>query len=816
MSRISILHISDLHYQYNDEEQQDFIKVFLNDIDRNAFKNSCKFVVFSGDLVLSPNEDNFLGVEKNFIKPLMSILELKMDKFFVVPGNHEIDRENIEVSLEQLAVENYFRSYKKTDNEKRDEHNKISKHLHHKFDNYLDFYKRLFCEKSADVEHFIYEFNSAHIYHYSNNSIGIACINSSLSCFGNSTTEVGKIYIGREQIDNLYKNIKDCDIKIAVFHHPLESSDIISHDEVKKTLYDKFHVILTGHNHTERAYSVTENDRSAYYSVSSCLYSVEYKTETIYDPSYSFVQIDCDELSGIAFYRKYYAFRGVFDIDLRYFKNGYHQFNLNKPNNTFRHIEEKAIIDLKKPILISNEKDLVFNLEEEKDGYNVDYRGQFFSNQNLSNADFSMYSLRDSRFKGCSFNTCLFTNTILVNSVFEDCSFNNVRFINIDHFYTVEYCDKNKLVAAAGEGGVIVVFNIVNESNDRFSFSRKLFLYEIKGKVLSLSWRCCGKYIAASDSTGCIYIWDIHKAEPVYKKQIGNNPVYAVKWSPNGEFITSSDESGYKLYVYRFQEQDSICKLKNITTLYSSSNMARHYQQILFCAWSPDSKWLATVGIDRNICIWNNEGFSGTERNAELKCSKSNIHNGYIRKLIWNKESNGFITCSDDGTVKQWSFDCDSNVIELKNEICIKPREGNNEVLSLVWFSKNCVISGLRDDDYAIIGNFDKEPEILKIEKAHKGRIWDMCCVQDEKIIFSVGNGKLTAWFFDTKMNVLIPLCSYESKLLCSGMQLTRCDGLQSGCYRVLKNKDIPEVWEMGNLMDFLLTKGATTYPPNN
>ena len=74
MAIINILHISDLHYNAKEEKQKGFIKVFLNDLKTNNLKELCRFVIFSGELVSEPTKENFKGVKKDFIEPLMDIL----------------------------------------------------------------------------------------------------------------------------------------------------------------------------------------------------------------------------------------------------------------------------------------------------------------------------------------------------------------------------------------------------------------------------------------------------------------------------------------------------------------------------------------------------------------------------------------------------------------------------------------------------------------------------------------------------------------------------------------------------------------------
>lgn len=822
MPIINILHISDLHFQNGNEEQCDFISNFLNDIASNSLKSLCKFVVFSGDLVQSPNRENYDGVKSYFIKPLMEILQLPLDHFFLVPGNHDVSKNEIEISSEMSEqfipiISNLFSKNTINLNEKT---NRIKTHMQHKFSDFFSFRNELYGNSSSNLEHYINDFSSAHVFTYANTKIGVACINSSLTCLGNSIEENGKIYIGKEPIEVLFKKIKNCHIRIAIFHHPLDGTDIYSRDEVRSYLYENFHVILTGHTHTERSYAIVQNNDGVYYNISSCLFSDDYNKETAFDPTYSFIKIDCEDLNGFAFFRKYYAKRKEFDVDLRMFNHGRNSFSLHKKKKNLPIYSDQPFISLQKPTLTQVTRKAFQNFEEENAGFNVQFRDETFIDQNQIGVDFSMYSFRGTQFKGCTFNSCLFTNTILIDASFQDCHFSDVKFISIDHFYAVEYCGINDMVAVAGEGGVVVILKMESTlaNPEKINFITKGFYYGVEGKIRSLSWRNDGNYIAAADQMGYMYIWEIEKSDPIYKEQIGITPIYAVRWSPTGNHLTSTDESGYKICIYTFEISDGEALVKNILTLYNPEHNDRHQQQILDCAWSNDAKWIATVGIDRNICIWDMSELESFPQDyyPHIKCSKRCIHGDYIRKVIWNDNSSSLITCGDDGVVKKWIFNSDFNLLESQQEICVKPGEGNNEVLSIVWYSDEFVIVGLRDDDYAIIQNIESKPKIVNTLKAHKGRIWDMSVDKDHDRIFTIGNGTIKAWTFNQRSMQLDLLCSYESKLLCTGMNFIECYGLDSGTYLVAKNKDIPERVDKGTLKDFLLSKGATIYPLHN
>ena len=810
MANVTILHISDLHYTKGDVNQAAIIEKFFSDLKQNPLRNTCEFVVFSGDLVNIPSSQSYSDVVVDFINPLMSSLDLPSDHFLIVPGNHDCQLDNIEIlsnaidksqfiaQLEEAIDAFYF-------NGKSEYIEKLKIHEGHKFQSFLGFISTFYKNSDDDLEHKIFDYNSVHILKCSNKKVGIACINSALICLGDSEKETGKIYISLRQLEFLHKEIAKCDVKIAVLHHPISGTKIQDIDKIRDYMYANFHLVLSGHDHTEKSYitsqSTSQKKEELFYNVVSCLYSNECQTETIFDPAYCFLKLDCDELQGEAHYRKYYPFRKVFDIDLRKFENGLALISFKKTSSIISTTNEPITLSgLSKPEFFDNITNPFQDMKEEDDGYDITFRGKTISNRSYTKNDFSQYSLRSTRWETVKFSECLFSNTILLDAEFHNCEFSKCKFISIDHFYSLDYCPTKKYIAVAGEGNVILILDTAEIKTTK-QFKKITMLYGVHNKIRSLSWRNGGIYIAAADQEGYLYIWRIDNPEPIVTKKIGAKPVYGVTWSPNGNLLTCTDATGYKLCVFSFSEKNK--NISDITTLFAPKCKDKHCRPILYAAWSHDSKFLATVGIDRNICIWK---FDNEE--VKLHTSQSSIHSDYVRRVIWDETNTGFVTCGDDGLIKKWKL-ASNATLQLLSAFCVKPLEGNNEILSITCISPEYYIAGLRDDDYAIIRYSEEKLSLINNEKAHKGRVWDIECVPDEKIVFTIGNGTITAWNFDKQC--LIKICSFESKLNCTGLKMILCNGLEDTEKHTFSvNKDIPESTDTVSTKLFLELKGGT------
>lgn len=108
MGKIRFLHISDLHYDKDKRNIKEICSAFFNDINMVKKEYPIDFILFSGDLVLAGNENNFTEVYENFIKKLIENLEIEQTKFLFCPGNHDVNRNEINDMIEEI-----IRNYKK-------------------------------------------------------------------------------------------------------------------------------------------------------------------------------------------------------------------------------------------------------------------------------------------------------------------------------------------------------------------------------------------------------------------------------------------------------------------------------------------------------------------------------------------------------------------------------------------------------------------------------------------------------------------------------------------------------------------------------
>ena len=356
-----------------------------------------------------------------------------------------------------------------------------------------------------------------------------------------------------------------------------------------------------------------------------------------------------------------------------------------------------------------------------------------------------------------------------------------------------------------GTGGYIIFLTMDIENG---LINKSFILKGLLSRILSLTWCPNHSLLISTSSNGALELWQpFENRKPIQIIRNDNeSPIYTAAWSPDGDYLAAAmNRKEIHLYKLVDNELEEIMIFNTLDTKHGG----QHTKQILTLSWSPDGKWLVSAGIDKMINVWNVENVN----NVKHARSFLSAHYDYVRKIVWNKSSSHFFSCSDDGTVKLWKYN-GSNFNE-EQFIIVKPGEDNNAILSIAWHpNQNLLAAGLRDDTLALI-EYDENyrMKIISCEKYHKGRIWDLCWDNTGRYLFSVGNeGKLKVYQLIDKELKDDTRNELEIKLNCSGLKLFGATGLDILGYQIAENKDMP--WDVteGTLGEFLSSRGAEGY----
>lgn len=295
--KIRYLHISDLHFV--SKKGKKAVDAFNQDLVTSSmikkikeFDSKVDFIIITGDLVSFGIKDEF-DIAEIFCKEVLNASDLSNRELFIVPGNHDLNRNSID------DIEKSTYSF--------DDQDRVTKIFTNKR------YFPLIMEKFEEFNAFVSKVTGRELFNsettgffetlsinrdgqdYNINLIGL---NSAMFA-GYKGDDKQKLALGLYQIDPWLKKIEDENIRIGFFHHPF--SCYHPADKVcEKILMKQLDIILTGHCHEpERVSLINSSGQSVLISAGA-----SFKTRESYN-SFNVVEIDTETGSGRVRFYKY-------------------------------------------------------------------------------------------------------------------------------------------------------------------------------------------------------------------------------------------------------------------------------------------------------------------------------------------------------------------------------------------------------------------------------------------------------------------------------------------------------------------------------
>lgn len=285
-------------------------------------------IFFTGDLINKGEtaEVEFPLVSTHLLEPLLQELNLSQDKFFAIPGNHEIDRkkvcEEVEVGLTHRIttpekLREYYHSVTRSDKPLPG-----FSALQEKLSGYAKFSKAF---QSQHVSHscFFYE---AYKVPMPKLKVGVIGFNSAWRS-SQLGSDGGRLLIGDCVVEEAAEAIKDCDLKLALCHHPFEMLAEWDGRTVRRRIAKEFDMLFTGHIHDSELSFFQQTFGGFFVSTSGCLNGGGAFN------LYSLLEIDFAEQSVACHLRKWYPDRREFDQETEKAKDGVVRFQGFKSSN---------------------------------------------------------------------------------------------------------------------------------------------------------------------------------------------------------------------------------------------------------------------------------------------------------------------------------------------------------------------------------------------------------------------------------------------------------------------------------------------------
>jgi predicted MPP superfamily phosphohydrolase len=312
---IRIVHLSDFHLNKDHlyDAENFILKALVKDLRNYNNDEPIDLILFSGDLVDKGGisfdkgiEDAFLIFEERVLEPIFKELSISNKLFFFCPGNHDIDRYADDKYVEQglcqvLTCTEEVNKFIASNNEAG-----IKRILPFK-----DFEKAY--HKSYPETHKITNFHSSYIASIGPHKVGITCFNSCWRCY-DSESDKERIVLGERQVIEAREIIKDCDLKLAIMHHPLDWLAEFDKKAVRNFLHKDYDIIFCGHVHEGTSWVNTSYYGGLLVSVAPSNWSFNIRnTDRIYANGYSIIDYDILRQKITVHHRRYSHQKESFD-----------------------------------------------------------------------------------------------------------------------------------------------------------------------------------------------------------------------------------------------------------------------------------------------------------------------------------------------------------------------------------------------------------------------------------------------------------------------------------------------------------------------
>lgn len=238
--KFQLLHISDIHIDTNKNFDRSTV---LDPLIKRVIKDKGEgfepeIIVVTGDIACAGKKEEYEHA-KRFFDDLLKATDLPKERLFLVPGNHDVDRER----------------YRKSDVPKYDNMRDLNTELENRefrddlfkgLSSYFEFVKSNYPHLKSihgDLVPFVHNYKAK-----TGHNIGLLGLNSAWMC--RKSPDDGKIAIGEHQVKNAMAELKEKgepDITICLFHHPLQW--LWTADRSRLDTYLDKTIVLSGHLH---------------------------------------------------------------------------------------------------------------------------------------------------------------------------------------------------------------------------------------------------------------------------------------------------------------------------------------------------------------------------------------------------------------------------------------------------------------------------------------------------------------------------------------------------------------------------------------
>jgi 3',5'-cyclic AMP phosphodiesterase CpdA len=298
---VTWLHISDLHFSTEQTYDANVVlQALLQDISERIQQDGLcpDFIAVTGDIAFSGKSDEY-DLAQRFFDDLLVRTKLSKNRLFIVPGNHDVDRNLITPGAKAIgaALTN------------RNSVNILLATLADRqlmmarFKGYEEFVNDYFAGPLAfDDKRYFY----VHTLTIAGQTVALLGLNSAWLCASDKDKAQGLV-IGERQARTTLEQSEDTDMRIALLHHPFDWLREFDQNDSAALLLDNCDFILHGHLHRSATTQLVSPDSGAMIIAGGACYETRQ-----YPNTYNFVRLDLSAGSGTVYLRRYSDERGGF------------------------------------------------------------------------------------------------------------------------------------------------------------------------------------------------------------------------------------------------------------------------------------------------------------------------------------------------------------------------------------------------------------------------------------------------------------------------------------------------------------------------
>ena len=255
------LHISDIHFQpkteWRDSASRKALITYLDDIYKRNNTLRPDFIFCTGDIAFGETGSSPLANQyeqaKAFFDSLLAICgqngtPLSKKRLFVVPGNHDVNRNSIN-SDAQNTLTNWAK-----DSSASEHIDAINQRFENRSREFLENVRRLDEYGRFIRDYLPHQHDTQGRHHYARIvsvnglKIGIAGFNSAWTCAGPEDDRT--IWLAAQwQFNSAKSKLENADIRIGLIHHPIDWLNLADRDIAMRRIASDFHFWLHGHSH---------------------------------------------------------------------------------------------------------------------------------------------------------------------------------------------------------------------------------------------------------------------------------------------------------------------------------------------------------------------------------------------------------------------------------------------------------------------------------------------------------------------------------------------------------------------------------------